>query len=37
LTTGDPELFHALGERFLQLPIGEVERVSLEELEQAAA
>ena len=27
LTTGDPELFRALGERFLQLPLGDVERV----------
>ena len=29
LTTGDPALFAALGERFLQLPLGEVERVSV--------
>src|SRR5918992_2667341 len=33
LTTGDPALFATLGERFLQLPLGEVERVSLAELE----
>ena len=37
LTTGDPALFKTLGERFLQLPITEVERVSLAELEAAAA
>jgi glutamate racemase len=36
LTTGDPALFRALGERFLQLPLGEVERVELAELEAAA-
>src|SRR5256885_14709569 len=33
LTTGDPELFRSLGERFLQLPLGEVEQVRLAELE----
>src|SRR5215212_10799568 len=33
LTTGDPELFQTLGERFLQLPLGEVEAVTLAELE----
>jgi len=33
LTTGSPELFQQLGERFLQLPLGEVEPVSLAELE----
>ena len=27
LTTGDPALFRALGERFLQLPLGDVEQV----------
>jgi glutamate racemase len=32
LTTGDPALFRTLGERFLQLPLGEVERVTLAEL-----
>ena len=37
LTTGDPELFRRMGARFLQLPIGEVEQVSLAELERAAA
>jgi glutamate racemase len=36
LTTGDPELFRTLGERFLQLPLGDVERVQLAELEKAA-
>ena len=35
LTTGDPTLFRELGERFLQLPLGEVERVSVAELERA--
>ena len=29
LTTGDPDAFRAMGERFLQLPIGEVEHVAL--------
>ena len=37
LTTGDPGLFRRLGERFLQLPLGDVERVSLAELGRAAA
>ena len=32
LTTGDPELFRSLGERFLQLPLGEVEQVDVAEL-----
>src|SRR6185437_2345253 len=36
LTTGDPTLFRSLGERFLQLPLGDVERVSVAELEAAA-
>ena len=36
LTTGDPELFRTLGERFLQLPLGDVEHVSVTELEEAA-
>src|SRR5581483_8024360 len=36
LTTGDPDVFRRLGERFLQLPLGAVERVSLAELERAA-
>jgi len=29
LTTGDPAVFRTLGERFLQLPLGDVERVTL--------
>lgn len=29
LCTGDPEAFHAVGTRFLQMPLGEVERVDL--------
>ena len=37
LTTGDPERSAPLGERFLQLPLGEVEQVALAELEAAAA
>jgi glutamate racemase len=37
LTTGDPERFRAVGERFLQLPLGEVEQVAIAELEAAAA
>jgi glutamate racemase len=37
LTTGDPELFRVQGERFLQLPIDDVERVAPTELEKAAA
>jgi glutamate racemase len=37
LTTGDPALFRTLGERFLQLPLERVERVSVAELERAAA
>ncbi|MBA3716777.1 MAG: aspartate/glutamate racemase family protein, partial [Actinobacteria bacterium] len=37
LTTGDPALFRALGERFLQLPLGEVEHVTLAELGAAVA
>jgi glutamate racemase len=37
LTTGQPGEFRALGERFLQLPLGTVERVALSELERAAA
>ncbi len=32
LTTGDPGLFRSLGERFLQLPLGEVEHVDVAEL-----
>jgi glutamate racemase len=37
LTTGEPALFRRLGERFLQLPLGEVERVAVAELERAVA
>jgi glutamate racemase len=37
LTTGDPELFRTMGARFLQLPIGQVERVTVTELGLAAA
>lgn len=37
LTTGDTETFRAMGRRFLQLPIDDVERVSVAELERAAA
>jgi glutamate racemase len=37
LTTGEPETFRVTGARFLQLPIDEVERVELAELEKAAA
>jgi glutamate racemase len=37
LTTGPPGEFRALGERFLQLPIGEVENVAVRDLELAAA
>src|SRR3954466_14496679 len=32
LTTGDPEAFRALGQRFLQLPLGEVEHVAVADL-----
>src|SRR6266487_816625 len=37
LTAGDPAAFRIQGRRFLQLPIGEVEHVTLAELEGAAA
>ena len=37
LTTGSAEEFRALGERFLQLPVPSVKRVSLAELELEAA
>jgi glutamate racemase len=37
LTTGDPEAFGATGSRFLQLPIDRVERLTVAELERAAA
>jgi len=36
LTTGDPVLFRELGERFLQLPLAEVTKVGVAELEAAA-
>jgi glutamate racemase len=36
LTTGDPVAFRELGERFLQLPLGEVGSVSLADLKAAA-
>jgi glutamate racemase len=36
LTTGDPEQFRTMGARFLQLPIAEVEHVSVARLEDAA-
>jgi glutamate racemase len=37
LTTGDPGAFRTMGKRFLQLPIREVEQVTIAELEMAAA
>lgn len=37
LTTGEPDAFRAMGRRFLQLPITDVERVTLAELERVAA
>jgi glutamate racemase len=37
LTTGPPEEFRALGERFLQLPIGSVAPIAVRELELEAA
>lgn len=37
LTTGDPVAFRAMGSRFLQLPIADVERVALAELAAVAA
>jgi glutamate racemase len=36
LSTGDPEAFRTLGQRFLQLPIAEVEHVELAKLKRAA-
>jgi glutamate racemase len=36
LTTGDPSAFREMGRRFLQLPIGEVEHVTLAQLGAAA-
>jgi glutamate racemase len=37
LSTGDPVLFRELGERFLQLPLGDVEQVAVADLEAAPA
>jgi glutamate racemase len=37
MSTGDPEPFREMGRRFLQFPIGEVEHVTLAQLEAAAA
>jgi glutamate racemase len=37
LTTGDPAAFRAMGSRFLQLPIADVECVSVAELEKSVA
>ena len=37
LSTGDPDGFREMGRRFLQLPLGEVERVAVAALQQAAA
>jgi glutamate racemase len=36
LTTGDPASFRELGQRFLQLPLGDVEQVTIAQLEAAA-
>ena len=36
-TTGSTDDFRALGERFLQLPLGEVRQVAVRDLELAAA
>jgi glutamate racemase len=36
LCTGDPDAFHELGTRFLQMPLGEVERVQLAAIEVPA-
>ncbi|HEY6835827.1 MAG TPA: glutamate racemase [Gaiellaceae bacterium] len=33
LTTGEPSLFRELGERFLQLPLGDIEQVAISDLE----
>ena len=37
LTTGDPSSFRAMGSRFLQLPIADVEHVTVADLESVAA
>jgi glutamate racemase len=36
LTTGEPSVFRELGERFLQLPLGEIEQVAVADLESVA-
>jgi glutamate racemase len=36
LTTGEPSVFRELGERFLQLPLGEIEQVAVADLEAVA-
>jgi glutamate racemase len=36
LTTGEPALFRELGERFLQLPLGDIEHVAIADLEAVA-
>jgi glutamate racemase len=36
LTTGEPSLFRELGERFLQLPLGDIEQVAVADLEDVA-
>ena len=36
LTTGDPEAFRELGRRFLQLPVRDVEHVTVATLEAAS-
>ena len=36
LTTGKPSLFRELGERFLQLPLGDIEQVAVADLEAVA-
>jgi glutamate racemase len=36
LTTGEPSAFRELGERFLQLPLGEIEQVAVADLEAVA-
>jgi len=36
LTTGEPSIFRELGERFLQLPLGDIEQVAVADLEAVA-
>jgi glutamate racemase len=36
LTTGEPDLFRELGERFLQLPLGDIEQVAIADLDAVA-